>query len=339
MNKKELNKRKFNWPLVGLFLFALVALAASISIIFWSPARSLNNSSKQMETEVKKERVEAHLWGEGDLPLPVIVDNMKDAWPQEGLEKARVVFEAPVESGITRFLAIFGSRENEDIKIGPVRSARPYFIDWAEEFGTLLAHVGGSDAALEQLNLSKIYNLDEYRYGGVYFERKRDRGPPHNAFTSIGMLDKFFDKVSSSKEIKWNKWNTKDDGPDFGKIASIALLYNNFYEVRWDYHESTNGYIRFVNDKIFKTSDSQIRAKNIVIMKTDISIIDNISRRSIRTSGEGEVLIFQDGKIIEGKWKKEKGFTKFYNKDGEEILFNKGPIWVEVVGDKTKVGY
>ena len=87
---------------------------------------------------------------EGDEPFTyaVMIDNHSWARPPFGLSQASLVYETIVESPITRFLAIFV--DNENIKqIGPVRSARPFYVDWVKEFNIPYLHVGGSNEALD----------------------------------------------------------------------------------------------------------------------------------------------------------------------------------------------
>ena len=83
-------------------------------------------------------------------PVAVMIDNKYEARPWSGLSYAGLVFEAPVEGGITRFLAVYSS-SREIKKIGPVRSIRPYYLDWASGYGALMAHIGGSPAALADI--------------------------------------------------------------------------------------------------------------------------------------------------------------------------------------------
>ncbi len=326
-------------------MFSFLALTASLSIILSAPLTKIfltkDASRVTVAPLVGSSKERAFLWKDSETPYVVIIDNMKDAWPPQGLEFARVVFEAPVEAGITRFLAVFGSDEKEDFDIGPVRSARPYFVDWAEEFGTILAHVGGSPEALEKIKESrKVYGLDEFRYGGSYFTRQADRYAPHNTFTSLELLKKFGKKVLRQKSVEFNQWKTKDDIRSSDSKLSVSISYPDPYKVRWQYEPATNDYTRIIREKPYLAASGEpFGAKNVIILKTDITIIDNISRRKIVTQGAGEALIFQDGRVIEGGWKKANGFTKFYDKSGTEVAFNKGSVWIEVVNKNLEIIY
>jgi len=122
-------------------------------------------------------------------PVAVMIDNHPDARPQSGIEKAGLVYEAEVEGYYTRLMAVF-SDENEVVKIGPVRSARPYFVDWANELNAVYAHCGGSPEALVNIEQKGIVDLNEI-YSGRFFWRATDRSAPHNIYLSAKNFNKF----------------------------------------------------------------------------------------------------------------------------------------------------
>jgi hypothetical protein len=124
-------------------------------------------------------------------PLGVIIENHGDARPQSGLNNADLIYETVAEGGITRFLAIFHSTPASEI--GPVRSARDYFAELANEWGVLFAHVGGSDEVLAQLAQKQYKNIDSLNefFFGKYFRRVKTRAAPHNTYTSHSELNQF----------------------------------------------------------------------------------------------------------------------------------------------------
>src|SRR5690606_30510274 len=96
----------------------------------------------------------------------VMIENSPDARPQSGLQEADIVFEAIAEAGITRFLALY--QDTEPKHIGPIRSARPYYLDFLMPFDAGYAHVGGSPTALQQIRQLKIKDLDQFANSGAY---------------------------------------------------------------------------------------------------------------------------------------------------------------------------
>jgi len=120
----------------------------------------------------------------------VQVENMVDARPLSGISKANLVYEAISEAGITRLLALY-VKDNSVSEIGPVRSARPYYIDWASEYGALYAHSGGSPEALRVVSDYDVLDLNEFS-NGKYFWRSKSRYAPHNLYTSVELLGEAF---------------------------------------------------------------------------------------------------------------------------------------------------
>lgn len=339
------------------FIFSVIVIFASIAfgLMIYSGAKLFlaDTAAKIFVGGISKEcRSHRQLDGvclakgeEEKYPAAVMIDNKQEAWPQSGLSYAGLVFEAPVEGGVTRFLAIYTADE-EIKKIGPVRSVRPYYLDWMREFSAILAHVGGSQAALDNIqNDKKIssLDLDEYRWGGVYFWRAKERIAPHNTYTSSKLLD----QVRAQKKVGepgFDKWEFKEDdfSSERGDIKNIRIKFSIYpqYDAVWEYDKDKNEYRRKIGNDYAKDGDGRmILAKNIAVLLTDIEIIDAVSRRKIMTVGGGDALIFQDGKKIEARWEKRSVDDRvyFFYTDGKDIKFNRGATWIEVASDLAQV--
>jgi hypothetical protein len=268
----------------------------------------------------------------------VMIDNHVDAWPQTGLDRAFLVFEAPVEAGISRLLAFYSEDQKVD-KIGPVRSARPYFLDWNNELDALYAHVGGSDAALDRIASGGTLDLNQYWFD-QYFWRSLNRYAPHNVYTSTALLGSYPKK----NEPLYETWIFKN--PAVSVEPTVEQLNVSFYPpvyvANWKYDRSTNRYVRFQNGSAHTMEDGgQIFADNVAVMITDVKILDAVGRRSVRTIGEGEAMVFLDGKKQEGKWEKnsESQRLRFYTESGTEIALNSGVTWVEVIPDRDFLSF
>lgn len=272
------------------------------------------------------------------------IDNLFVARPQAGLDEASLVFEAPVEGGITRFLAIFPDDAKAD-RIGPVRSARPYFLDWASEFDAVFAHVGGSPEALEKLAAFDMRDLNEFS-AGKYFWRDAKREAPHNAYTSTDLLSEADGKRFGDRPApQVAGWRFKDDAPPAERPAdgSLAIAYGDpESDVVWTYDPAGDDYVRAQGGKHQAGEDGvAVRAKNIVVQYTKVSVIDDAGRRRIDTIGEGDALIALDGLTVHGTWRKEDrtSRTRYYDASGNQIRFNAGTTWIEVVPNDTKVDF
>lgn len=273
--------------------------------------------------------------------LAVIIDNHPEARPQSGLNAASVVYEAPVEAGITRFLAIYPS--GADVKqIGPVRSVRPYYIDWAAEYGAVLTHVGGSPAALARLKNGDdtVTDLNEF-WNGANFWRATDRSAPHNTYTSNALLEKAAARKDAEAR-QLNSWRFKDDAPLSDRPAEGSLtiaIKAAGYEVRWHYRPDQNAYERFQGGRLREDEAGAVLARNIVVQLTQVTVIDAVGRRRLQTTGEGPAVFALDGQTYRGTWRKASpaGRTRFYDASGTELRLNRGTTWIEVVSDNTEV--
>lgn len=273
----------------------------------------------------------------------VMIENHLDARPQSGLAGANVVYEAPVEANYTRFLAIF-SADLDIKKVGPVRSARPYYLDWLSEYGALpYLHCGGSPDALSLIKKRNIFDLNEF-YNGWYYWRADDRSAPHNVYTSSDLWSKAFDRDQGD----WSGWkfNTSTNieqilNENLTNIKQITISFlPPVYEAVWKYNSSTNQFDRYQMGSRHCDADGKcISTDNVIVMNVDKKVLDEIGRLQIITIGQGEATVFKDGIDYVGTWIKTgvESRTGFYDVNGEEIKLNPGKIWIELVPEDGSV--
>ncbi len=277
-------------------------------------------------------------------PEAVMIENHPDARPQSGLNKAGLVYEALTEGGITRFLAFFV--ENDASEVGPVRSARTYFVKLADEYNAFYAHAGGNADALALIKeLSGFYNLDEFSLGN-FFWRDKNRFAPHNLYTTTDKLRSAGESKNWDVNTSYDKWLFKDDEKlnKRGNTQKISVNFSTIsYKVDYFYDKDKNEYKRNLAGKphIDKNSKEQIKAKTVIIqyVKSWKKVGDSNNGIELEIEGTGKTTIFMDGNKIQGSWKKSdrKQRTKFYSDNGKEVEFDRGPIWIELVPDDTKV--
>ncbi|MDP3970765.1 MAG: DUF3048 domain-containing protein [bacterium] len=281
-------------------------------------------------------------------PTAIIVENLETIRPQSGLSQANLVYEALAEGGITRFMAVYATAEDIEL-IGPVRSARHYFVDWAEEYGGMFAHIGGSPQALGILGTTDyMTDLNQFGYPQYYF-RDENLYAPHNLF-STSELQTFAirDLGLSDESGDFESYLFKEESEVNSELAEASDITVEFstsaYEAKWQYDESSNSYLRSNGGEphIDKNNDEQLVAKNIVIQKVETQLLESDTGRiDIVTMGGGDALLFQDGTVQEGRWiKSERGDrTKFIDLDDNEFEFNPGTTWIEVVPIEKEVTY
>ncbi len=321
---------------------ALVIAVFVIAVLIYRPADKQAEVEAGDETVVVDEVIRNPLTGAKlDVPLTelpqvtaVMVENSADAWPLVGLDQAFLVIEAPVEGMIPRF-ELFFAPDSVVPKIGPVRSARPYYIDWAAQFGALYAHVGGSPEALEKLQTANVTNFDQFFNGDYFWRDTGTRFAPHNVYTSIENLVDAEINVKHMSVPNYTFWQFKD-GVASGENHSLTIDWTagGTYDVAWDYDTATNAYTRKQGGTAnFLEHWAKVIVDNVVVMESDMEVLDEKGRRSIRTIGTGKAMLAQDGRIIAVTWSKE-GETaplRFLDEAGEEIKMNAGKTWIEVV--------
>ncbi len=308
-------------------------------------------------------------------PLAVMIENHIDARPQSGLSAADVVYETVAEGGITRFMAIFYCNYG-DAEVGPVRSARTYFIDWLSEYNALYAHVGGANApgpadALGQIIKYGILDLNQFSIGFPTYWRDYQRlGHPvateHTMYSTIDKLwavgaSRGWTNINAQTGQAWDAnfipWKFKDpaipsanNGSSVNSATKVHVeFWNGFkdYEVDWFYDGTCSCYKR--NNAgvphIDLDTNKQLTASDVVVQfETEAHAHDgyeNDVHLLYGTIGSGKALIFEDGKVIQGKWIKTSRLarSKYVDSQGNEVAFNRGPIWIETVPEGANVTY
>lgn len=273
------------------------------------------------------------------FPISVMIDNAYDLPYSAGLDQADVVYEALVEGNITRLLAIFDSNIVID-KIGPVRSARNYFMDWAQEYGGVYMHVGGSPQALAVITDYDFENIDQIGAGEIYFWRDNNLNAPHNVFTSasnISRLKEWKDIADIERDfVQWNFVEPGDVVADYVPNFVVDFSSTN-YQVTWKYNQTLNVYQRWRNqEKQVSHTGEQLQADNVVIQVVESDLID-AERRGMKTSAGGEVIVYNRFGRTTGIWQKNNNRTQFFTADGREISLVPGQTWVEIVDDLEQI--
>jgi hypothetical protein len=276
-------------------------------------------------------------------PIAVMVDDLRAARPQSGFSAASVVWQAPAEGGIPRYMMIF--QDQIPKSIGPVRSSRYYYIAWAAEWHAVYAHVGGSPQALATLaaqgNGQLVYNADQFRWGGTYFHRITQRFAPHNVYTEGKTLWKLATRLGAKNTPMKAVWHFAPDAPLEArpKGGTIAVAYPQ-NAIKYTYDRTTNTYLRSVTGEpkeIDASTGQRVAPKNVVIMLMSFGPLNdghpNKHRLEAKVVGSGKAWIATNGQTIVGSWKKKSltAPTLFYDKNGEQVTLTIGQTFVQVM--------
>ena len=277
------------------------------------------------------------------VPLAVMIENAPEARPQSGLLTADVVYEALAEGGISRFMAVYFG--DEPTTVGPVRSARHYFVNLASELGASLVHVGASPLGYEVLRGSGLRNLDE-TYAHPGFWRSRARLAPHNTYTTVHVARTTLDGFAAPRPGQWAGFTFKDPGHTYqGPPAPVLSLdYQPWgYRVEYRYDPETKRYARFMEGAAHRDAESgeQIWAANVVVQRVSAWVIDREGRLDMDQVSHGPAAYFVDGVVVTGGWRKETASepTRFFDEVGNPVRFNPGPIWVQMIPYEGKADY
>src|SRR3989338_1649601 len=274
---------------------------------------------------VKRTKKSRDFW-ERRRPLAVMVENHTESRPQSGLSAADVVYEAVAEGGITRFMAVFYCNL-ADIQVGPVRSARTYFLDWLGEYNALYAHVGGANTpgpadALGQIIKYKVKDLNQFSIGFPVYWRDYQRlghsvATEHTMYSTTQKLWEIGAKrgwtATASGQLSWDKsftpWKSKDDKAG-GQVSKIEVNFwesQSGYQVYWEYDSTANAYKRKNggDSHMDLNNNTQLVSKVVVVQFQKESHANDGYPGNVHllygTTVTGKALFFQDGNVVEGK--------------------------------------
>ena len=277
----------------------------------------------------------------------IMIENSTEARPQSGLNEAGVIYEAVAEGGITRFMAIY--QEAKPNYIGPVRSVRLTFAELAKPYQCSIAHVGGSDNALQLIRNNSAYrDIDQFFNGNSYW-RIRGRVSPHNVYTRFSMLDELnFNKGYRNSDFKGFarvKADTVPEAPETKAnnitIEMSSALFNPVYT----YDANSNTYLRsyMKGGDHFSQNEDGTKIRNapdvVIAMKVTGIARSGTSYEDFTTTGTGDAHIFQNGGVISGRWARDSvdSELKFTDASGNEIQLNRGQTWISLYPSSGKV--
>ena len=288
------------------------------------------------------------LTGETDYPVELIgnrsvlisVENHPQARPQWGITSADIVWEMLAEGGITRMLLMFADASRLPDKIGPVRSARHYFVEIAEGFDSIFVHFGGSNIAYDAMK--KRFNTD--RIDGMtdnYFYRDRSRNvaTEHTAYTTRddiveAIKDKEFRTTTDKEHAQPFKFRAKKRYLPQGSCIGVTVPFSSSYTYEYTYNKEENVYYSSLNgNKFMDDNGTQQNFENIVIMYVPVSSLNDDAGRITFDLFRGTGLYISNGSYQKIKWQKGdyEMMLHFYDRKDRPIYFNQGRTYIALV--------
>ncbi len=281
-----------------------------------------------------------------ERPIAVMVDNDdKNARPQAGLDEAYLIYELTVEGGSTRFMGVFKGADTE--KIGPVRSSRHYFLDYALENDAIYTHFGWSPRAMSDIpalgvkNINGILGVDE----SIFWREQKFKGDWHSAYTSIAKIrEKAQAKGYALTPSRTNgiKYSEEYKKPQSQKSANtVKLVYSPSYRTSYIYNEEKAVYEKYINGAPHSMQNGKtVQVKNVLVQLIyDTSLGDGTDRRNINTTGSGKGYYISEGLCEEISWSKASrgGDTIFKRADGSDLSINPGRTIINIISPAAEV--
>jgi hypothetical protein len=276
--------------------------------------------------------------------IAVMVDDQADARPQSGFNSASIVWQAPAEGGIPRYMMVF--QDTVPDSVGPVRSSREYYIEWASEWAAMYVHAGGSPQALQTLAAKGhgewVYNADEFRWGGRYLWRTTDRFPPHNVYTDGEHLRELAKRLGAADAPVEPAWLFAPDAPFDERPSGGSIRLDYPYEtITYRYDPDTNTYRRYINGSKQPQRDRAdgqlVDPKNVVILRMSFGPLNDghpqKHRLEAQDVGKGVAYISTNGFTIKGQWRKASPTapTRLFDANGSPIVLTAGQTFVQVI--------
>ena len=322
--------------LIVLIIVAGVVLAYKITQDKSNTETILGEENKEATVEEEKT---VQIFSGNDRPFAVMIDNHSDAWPQAGLNQAYMVYEIVVEGGETRLMALFKGVDLD--KIGPVRSARHYFIDYAMENDAIYVHFGQSPQAQSDIKKYDINDINGIAEDGTTFWRVKDKYAPHNAVTSTEKLlesakSKNYRTTSTDKSVL--NYVVDEVNLEEGQVAdTITIPHSDLQTVTYEYDEENKVYVRYARgeEQTDWETDEPVTTKNIIITFCNnytLSDSENKGRQGLKNIGTFDGYYITNGRAIQIQCIKNARDEKtiYQDMNGNEIKVNDGNTFVNI---------
>ncbi len=347
-NTKRRGKNKSKGKQKARLAIVIIGLLIAIGCFVYM---ALFNKKVEDIIPIKKKKLTIVNEDSNKRPIAVMYDNNVGNNAHAGLQESYITYEIIVEGGLTRIMAVFKDKDVD--LIGPVRSSRHYFLDYALEGDSIYTHFGWSPEAqrsIKSLGVNNINGLND----SAPFWRDRSIAAPHNVFTTTDKIYKTAEDKGYSTETKnWrvlplttdkinlNKIKVKDEAtgdkvkdPDLTTASEVVIPYSPRQTRSYEYDSDTKRYLRFMNGNAHtdKESGKQLSYKNILIIKVANSNLDDHGRQDLDTVGTGEGYYITNGYALPIEWTKasRKSKTKYRYKNGKKLKINDGNTFIQI---------
>ncbi len=340
--------------LIIILLLACFAIGGYLGWKFYQDKQTkpVNGNETIASNDIEQQEPEKtiEIFKGDERPIACMIDNHSDAWPQFSINKAYLVYEIIVEGGETRLMALFKGSDAQ--QVGPMRSSRHYFLDYALENDAIYAHIGWSPQAesdIKKLGVNNVNGLyydtnKSWKEGDVFWRIYGNYKAPHNSICSLSEVKNAAEKLgyrtTSTDNGVLNYVTdeiTLEDHEDVANATNVIIPFSTLQTVNFKYDQETGNYIRYARNKLQNdaTTSESIKVKNIIITKAEnytLSDADNKGRQGLKNIGTKDGYYITNGKAIPITCTKDSRSSKTIYKDstGKEIDVNDGNTFIEI---------
>lgn len=347
---KKLGKKNKKKKLIIIGVLIVLLIAIVVAVLFLTKSKTPMEIDKTKEEtpveEVKKLNIVD--LNSTSRPYAVVINNINAARSvQSGLQDAYIIYEFIVEGGITRYLALY--LDQNTARIGSIRSARHYFLDYVLESDAILVHHGQSPQAQSDFTTLGIDRIVADNSNTGWRDKTLNLSSEHTLFTSIEKLSNGLGSIRQTR----NKDLLLDysvDTLDYANLEgstvanNIKLTYSTSYITSYTYNSENGYYERSVNGTSHTdyVTKEQYHFKNIIVYQVtnyDLNDGSGKGRQGLNNIGSGDGYYISNGVSTPIKWEKTSrdSQTKYTLANGEELKVNDGNTFIQIVPTSGKV--
>jgi len=324
-----------------------------------------NNEEEEESKEMVVPQKQVEIFKGDSRPIAIMIDNQKNAWPQINLSQAYLIYEIIVEGGETRLMALFKGKDLE--QVGPIRSSRHYFLDYALENDAIYVHHGWSPQAQADIVSLGVNNINGISESSTSFWRIKAKSAPHNMVTSTEKLNQIIskkgykttsskksvlnyvsDEVDLSEKYKSETENASTETKSGNVInaSSVTIPHSKLQTVKYQYNPETKLYTRYARGKVQTdyATKKEMTTKNVIITICDnytLQDTENKGRQGLRNIGTFDGYYITNGKAIKIKCTKSarNAQTVYKDLEGNEIEVNDGNTFINICPPDAKLKF
>ena len=365
---KSIKTTKGGIKLLIVILIILILIAGGLlAAKFWKDSQSQKQVGNVNIIENQEKIPEPTTFAGNERPIAFMIDNNINAMPQAGLLEADLVYEIIVEGGETRLMLVMQGKDLD--KIGPLRSARHYFLDYALENDAIYVHYGQSPQAksdIESLSISDINGIYESE---SLFWRDSSRYAPHNAVTSTANIEKIIERegfrttthqepvlnyvveqeldsieeIEQKEEQKMQENQEQQTTSQIHDAWEVTIPYSSYNTVKYEFDSETQTYIRYSREKkqVDWETKKEITTKNIIITFMENESIDSYGRQTLYNIKKADGYYITNGKAIPITCEKTSrgGKTIYKDLDGNKLKVNDGKTFIQICPINSEVEF